>query len=206
MTIPQGGTSPIGRVGLLTPSITATYDKPADATQYALGDIIGNSLTAASVTPITFANAVRFANGSGRLNSCRCVVTAASGTIVLPAFDLLVFVPAGGVIPAAAGAYPADNAVFNVSSAAMAQLVGVFSFAADAWRNQAGGATAAGAAIWQAPKLAGNRVSAPFSLDGVSNLDGSACTSLVGVMQAQNTWNPGAVAQNFAFTLGVEQD
>lgn len=200
MATSPGATSPIGRVGLLTPNVTAEYARPASATQYDIADLIGNSATAASVVPITFASAARFSNGSGRLSGCRGVVTAASGTIVLPAFDLLIFRPTTD-IPFAAGSYPADNAALNVSAAAMQQLVGVFSFAVDAWRNQAGGVTAAGAGIWQAPKVAGNRAFAPFSLDGLGDT-----VSLLGLMQAQNTWNPGAVVNTFNFTLDLEQD
>lgn len=200
MSNPAGGSSPIGRVGLLTANIAASaYSKPADATQYSLGDMIGNSLTAASVTPITFSAAARFANGGGRLIGAKCTLQCASSTIVLPAFDLLVFLP-GTDIPFAAGSYPADNAALNVSASAYKYLVASFSFAADAWRNQAGGVTAAGDVIWQAPKVGGNRPYAPFSVDGLSSQD------LIAVMQAQNTWNPGNVAQTFTFSLDVEQD
>lgn len=195
-----GGSSPIGRVGLITANIVApAYARPADVTQYSIGDIIANSATAASVTPITFPLASRFANGGGRLIGAHCTVQAASGTIVLPAFDLLVFLP-GTNIPVAAGSYPADNAAFNVSAAAYQSLVGVFSFAADAWRNQAGGVTAAGDVIWQCPKIAGNRPYAPFSVEGLES------QSLVAVMQSQNTWNPTAVVNTFNFSLDVEQD
>jgi hypothetical protein len=76
-----------------TPRLTATYAKPASATQYAIGDIIADNATAASVTPITFT----LPRVSGIVTSCRAVLTAASGTVVLPAFDLLLFRPATGI-------------------------------------------------------------------------------------------------------------
>ena len=199
MSTTGGGTSPIGRFGRLTPWVTAQYSKPAAATQYSIGDLIGNSLTAASVTPITFSNAARFVNGSGRLIGASCVVTAASGTIVLPAFDLLVFRPYTN-IPFAVGSYPADNDALDVSAAAMIQLIGVFPFASTTWRNQAGGATAAGDHIYQDVDPANRAQGVPFELQGLDS------TSLLGLMQAQNTWNPGNVAQTFDFTLDVEQD
>lgn len=184
--------------GQITPQVTATYTRAADATNYSVGDNIGNSVTAANVVPISFT--VARANGtSGRIKGARCTVTAASGTIVLPAFDLLLF-RAEANIPFAAGSYPADNGALNVSSAAMIQLLGVFSFSASAWRNQAGGTSAAGSAVWQAVPLAGSRVDATFNLASYNT------QTILGLMQAQNTWSPGNVAQEFDFALDVSQD
>jgi len=184
--------------GGFTPRVTATMTRPSDATQYAIGDMIANSQTAASVVPITFTVA-RAASGSGRISGVRGVVTAASGTIVLPAFDLLLFRPEAN-IPFAAAGYPADNAALAISSAAYIEAVGIFAFSATAWRNNAGGATAAGAVIYQAVPLASARPYAPF------NLVTTAGSTLLGILQAQNTWNPGAVAQQFDFALDVDQD
>lgn len=180
-----------------TPRVVVTMTRASDATNYAVGDLIGNSTTAANVVPLSFGVA-RTVGGSGRITGCRAVVTAASGTIVLPAFDLLLFRPESGV-PFAAAGYPADNAALNVGSAAMIQQVGVFSFSATGWRNQAGGATAAGAAVFQIAG-AGGRPYMPFNL---ASCGGNA---LLGLMQAQNTWSPGAVAQQFDFALDVDQD
>lgn len=198
----------IGQVGGTTPRITATYAIPADATQFSIGDAIGNSMTAASVVPIEF-NVTRtgalLAKRSGRLSGCRCVVTAASGTIVLPAFFLPVFRPEAN-IPFAAGSFPANNAAFNLSAAAMKELVGIFEFRVDDWMNQAGGATAAGLSIYQAvplKPLSGSgrvRTYAPF------NLASLASNNLQALMQAQNTWNPGAVVNTFDFALDADLD
>lgn len=194
-----GATSPIGRIGKLTPRVSAQYVRAANATTYTIGDLIGNSTTAANVVPIEFANAVRVQNLSGRITGATCVLTAASGTIVLPEFDLLLFRPTTD-IPFAAGSYPADNAALNVSAAAYLQCVGIFTFADDAWRNQAGGATAAGAHVYQAVP-ATPRTVYPFTLDEVNDQ-----TKLLGLMQAQNAWDPGNVAQTFDFVLDVEWD
>jgi len=116
--------------GGFTPSARATYTRASDATTYAIGDMIGNSTTAASVVPMTFTVA-RMASGSGRISGARCVVTAASGTIVLPAFDLLLFRPVDANTPFTAGSYPADNAALAISSAAYIELSAIFSFSAE---------------------------------------------------------------------------
>lgn len=183
--------------GGITPRVTATYARPADNTAYSIGDLIGNSGTAASVVPISFTVA-RAAGGSGRLTGCRAVVSCASGTIVLPAFDLLLFRPEAS-IPFAAGSYPADNAALVVSAAAMLQLVGVLSFTATGWRNQAGGATAAGTGIFQTAGIVG-RPYAPFNL---ASCGGQA---VLGLLQAQNAWTPTGIVNNFDFALDVDQD
>ncbi len=206
------GTALIGKVGIdqttpgttnevtasgFTPGVTATYARPADNTAYSIGDLIGNSGTANLVVPISFTVA-RAAGGSGRITGCRCVVTAASGTIVLPAFDLLLFRPEAS-IPFAAAGYPADNAALVVSAAAMLQLVAVLSFSATAWRNQAGGATAVGTGIFQTAGIIG-RPYAPFNL---ASCGGQA---VLGLMQAQNTWTPTGVVNTFDLALDVDQD
>jgi len=176
-----------------TPRVTASFSRPADATQYSIGDIIANSGTAASVVPITF----NLPASSGRLTGARAVVTAASGTIVLPAFDLILFRPEAS-IPFANAGYPADNTALNITSAAYNQVVAIFSFSASSWRNQAGGTTAAGGVVYQAVSLA-SRAIAPFNVDGLSD-------TLLGLVQAQNTWNPGAVANTLSFMLDSDFD
>lgn len=193
------GEAHIGQVGGSTPRVTAQIARPADNTAYSIGDMIANSATAASVVPITFASAARITNGSGRITGCRCTLTAASGTIVLPKFDLLIFRPATS-IPFAAGSYPADNAALNVSAAAFKELVAIFSFLDTGWRNQAGGATAAGDHVYQAVTLASGRIYAPFNLASLSSAD------LLGIMQAQNTWTPTGIVNTFDFALDVDQD
>lgn len=178
-----------------TPRITATYSNPASATQYTIGDLIGNSLTAGLVTPIDFGALTR---DSGRLSGARCVVTAASGTIVLPKFDLLLF-RSNTDIPVAAGGYVADNGVLNITAAAMKDLIGILSFSDTGWRNQLGGATAAGDHVYQAVSFA-TRPYAPFNLADLGT------KKILGLMQDQGAWNPGNVANTFDFVLDMDQD
>lgn len=181
-----------------TPLVSAQVVRPSDATQYSIGDNIANSQTAASVVPITFTVTPR-AGGSGRITGARCVVTAASGTIVLPAFDLLLFRP-GTNLPFAVAGYPADNAALNITAAAMREMVGVLPFSASSWRNQAGGVTAAGAQIWQDASF----TSRPFVGFNLASL--SPAVTLLGLLQAQNTWNPGVVVQTIDITLDADVD
>lgn len=64
-----GSTSEIYRVGN-TIRATATFTRPADTTAYASGDLVANSTTAGSVTPMSFAIG-RFAGGSGMIRRAR---------------------------------------------------------------------------------------------------------------------------------------
>lgn len=179
-----------------TPRITASYVKPASATAYADRDIIGNSLTANLVTPITFAGAGRAKLYSGKLTGVRCVVQCASSTIVtaLLEFDLLVFRAAANT-PFAAAGYPADNAALAITAAAALHLVGVFRFVASAWETL--GATADVA--YQSQGLV-TRPYAPFSMADIPSTD------LVAVMQARAAWSPGNIVNTFNFVPDIAQD
>lgn len=191
--------SVIGVTGGITPHVTASFTRPSDATQYDIGDNIANSQTAASVTPITFSNAARVVNGSGRVTGCRCVITPNGGNLAISncAFDLLVFRPVTN-IPFTTALYPADNAPMSIPATAMRELVAIFSFAASLWRNPAGGTTTGGPGGYQSAEISSGRAFAPF------NLTGTGSQALVGVLQAQATWNPGAVDQRFDFALDIE--
>lgn len=187
--------------GALTPRVVSDDYQTAGVTgAYTLGDLIGNSTTAASVVPINIPGVARAGGpGSGRIYGCRAIQSAASGTIVLPSFDLILFRPATD-IPFAAGSFPADNAALNVSLAAMKQIVGIFSFLTGSWRNQLGAATAAGDHAYQEALPNSGRLFMPFNLSDLS------ATGLKAVMQAQSTANLGAVVNTFNFIFDVEQD
>ena len=60
----------IGKVGGTTARVTASFARPADTTQYTSGDLVANSTTAGSVTPIEFTVA-RVAAGSGMIRRAR---------------------------------------------------------------------------------------------------------------------------------------
>jgi hypothetical protein len=176
--------------------VTGTFANPSSAGAYAAGDIIANSATAGLVVPIIFT----MPRSAGRLTGCRCVVTPASGSLVIAAldFDLLLF-RSNTSIPFAAAGYPADNAALNVSAAAFREMVGIFRFVNTAWRNPAGGVTA-GITGYQATGPASTRLSEPFDLSGL------AATTILGVVQAQGIWTPGAVINTFDFALDVSLD
>lgn len=186
----------IGAVGGITPRSVAVLSRPASATQYTAQDIIANSGTAGDVVPLEFNIGVTA--GSGIITGAKCVLKAASGAVVTTAaaFDLLVFRPATS-IPFAAAGYPADNAALTLTSAAMVQLVGRFSFVAADWLT-AGLET--GAAYQMVGEASGLSF-VPFDLQGLSGVD-----SLLGVVQAKDVWNPGNVAQTLSFELAVQGD
>lgn len=175
--------------------LVATMSKPSDATAYAAGDIIANSLTAASVVPLIFSP--QRDRAGGKLLGAKCTVKPASGNLVITAFDfdLLVF-RADTDIPFAAAGYPADNGALTISEAAMKSLIASFSFVNGAWRNPAGGVTADAQGVQQ---VAPSGVSPmPFGLDG------AATHALHGVLQAKAAWTPGAVVQAFTLELLIE--
>ena len=174
--------------------LEATFSRPADNTAYQTGDIIANSTTAASVVPMTFTlPSDRF----GRLIGARCVVTPASGTLVITAldFDLLLFRPVTSV-PFADAGYPADNAQMSITAAAMRELVGVFSFANGAWRNPLGALTASTSG-WQAVAPTTRTLGYGFNVGDVGS-------SLIGVVQVKAAWTPTGVINRFDFVLDCE--
>lgn len=67
---------------------SANFTRPNDTTAYAVGDLIANSTTAGSVTPMSFANIARVAAGSGsiikaRLSKTGTGITGAAFTLHL---------------------------------------------------------------------------------------------------------------------------
>jgi hypothetical protein len=50
---------------------SASFSRPADTTAYASGDLVGNSTTAGSVTPVNLLNAVKEAGGVSRVERIR---------------------------------------------------------------------------------------------------------------------------------------
>jgi hypothetical protein len=64
-----GGLPVWGRGGFRTP--TASCNRPADTIPYAAGDLIANSVSAAAVAPLAFANAVRAPGEAIRIEGLR---------------------------------------------------------------------------------------------------------------------------------------
>jgi hypothetical protein len=76
-----GTSNPLPSVGLTTRP-TATFNRPADTTAYASGDLVANSATAGSVVPMQFTVA-RVAAGSGMIRRLRIRKTGTSVTSAL---------------------------------------------------------------------------------------------------------------------------
>lgn len=184
-----------GLLGVGPPRCVATFNRPADATQYSVGDLIANSGTAASVVPIEFT--VPFT--SGRVTGCRCVITPASGSLVIAAcdFDLILFRPEAS-IPFADAGYPADNAALVITGLAQEEQIGVLQFTNANWRSGAGSTTVAGASGYQRGAIMSSAPFFPFNISTAAST-----TKIRGVLQAQGVWNPGAVVNRFAFALDV---
>lgn len=51
--------------------LTASFTRPANTTAYAAGDLVANSTTAGSVTPLSFTSAIRAAGDAVRIERCR---------------------------------------------------------------------------------------------------------------------------------------
>lgn len=179
----------------------ATFSRPADATAYAAGDAIANSGSAASVVPLTFSLPLP----AGRITGASCVVTPASGNLVITAldFNLLLFRPETD-IPFTAGSYAADNAAVAITAAAFRECVAKFSFVNSAWLNHAGGLTA-GITGYQSVTPNGSRAFAPFDVKSIAS-GASIGQTLLGVVQAVAAWTPTAIANQLDFYLDVELD
>jgi len=188
--------------GVVKEVTPANYVRPASGTAYAVGDIIGNSATAESVTPITFLNAARNTGNGATLKilAAQCVVLPASGALTVTAFDfdLLLFRPVAS-IPFAAAGYPADNAALVVTQAMYQQLVAVIPFVAGAWRGPTGAVTSQTGAAYQA--------AVPLTMNpSPVDLSDLTSASLIGVLQAKGTWASSNVVHTFTFNLLVDQN
>jgi hypothetical protein len=169
-----------------------------DATQYAVGDI----LTSTPSNWISFPNPLRPGATRGRITGAECTVECSTGTIALPSFDLLIFEPAAN-IPFAAGSVPADNAALNISAAAYRNNVCILRFSDTGWRNSAGGSTASGTVLFQIVSMPLQAAGRPYA---ITDMTGTPANELRGLIQMQNTFNPGAVGYTFDFTLDVDSD
>lgn len=175
------------------PKLTAGFTKPSDATAYAAGDLVANSLTAAQVVPLRFD--LQGDMQMGKVLGARMVIQPASGNLVITALDLdLLLFRNEDDMPFAAAGFPADNAALALTEAQMKELVAVVPFGAAAWRNPAGALTA-GARGWQAATLSAPR---PFSLKPNTR------PALIGLLQVKGAWTPTAIAQAITVDLEVE--
>lgn len=79
----------VGKVGGESAVVTATFNRPADTTAYVSGDLVANSTTAGSVTPMSFA-AARINAGTGLVRRAR-LSTSKTGLAGTEAFRLHLF-------------------------------------------------------------------------------------------------------------------
>lgn len=61
-------------------SVSDTFQRPASTPSYAGGKLVANHATAASVIPLVFASAARFAQGAGKIWRCRLSKTSVTLT------------------------------------------------------------------------------------------------------------------------------
>lgn len=91
---------------IITPSYSFT--RPADTTQYAAGDLVANSTTAASVVPMSWS--LQRLSGTGLIKGIRLYKSAASATAAI--FNVHLFTADPGTPT------NGDNGAFAVASAA----------------------------------------------------------------------------------------
>lgn len=151
-----------------------TFTRPADTTQYAAGDLIANSATAASVVPLSWG-----LNGGGRWGTIRAArLYKSNKTVTAASFRLHLFTASPGVPT------NGDNGAIVVASAA--DYIG--SIAADMSSSGfAGGTTGAF-----------QRATAAINFC-VPSLTGK----LFGLIEAVGTYTP-ASAETFTATLEIE--
>ena len=74
------GTDAVFKTGNNTVQVSANFSRPADTTQYAIGDLVANNVTAGSVTPLSLTGATRVAAGSAILRRLRLQKSGVSTT------------------------------------------------------------------------------------------------------------------------------
>lgn len=167
-------------VGALTEIVSSSFTRPANATQFTAGDVVGNTGTAAVMT---FADCAQAVGGSGTIVS-GLLLDGANPATKLDA-ELWLF----SVAPTAV----ADNAAFAPSDAELASLVGIVPFPVADWFVGKADVGADGNAV-----CLGSKGVFPFAC-------ASGDTDLYGVLVARNTYTPvsGGV---FTVKLAIQQD
>lgn len=74
------GEAHIGEVGGKSAVVSANFNRPADATAYASGDLVANNTTAGSVAALAYTSAARVSGGSGMVRRVRLKKSGASVT------------------------------------------------------------------------------------------------------------------------------
>ncbi len=169
---------PIGGSGQLVQA-TASFQRPADTTQYAIADAVANSTTAGSVSPLVFGGMANDIGGTGLITNLlfwksTITVTAASFRLYLMTSRL-------------ATAF-ADNAAFNLLYADMARVVAVLDFTL---RTEGASATVA------------------YAFDDTRRVEyrcDGAETSLFGYLTAEAVYTPPSNSEQFFVRLTARRD
>ena len=101
--VPVPTTTPNGFVRL-----SSSFTRPANTTQYAAGDLVANSATSGSVTPLSFASAARVTGDCFRIERVRLITSSTS--LTTPSFVVHFFESSPTVSVG-------DNGVLNASQA-----------------------------------------------------------------------------------------
>ena len=167
----------IQRVGAIaTPS--ASFAVPNSAATYAIGDLIANSATAGSVTPLSFANVARVAAGAAAIIKARLTKTGTG--IVGAAFRLHLY----SALPTVTNG---DDGAFLPNQAA--NYLGAFEFGTTNMRVHSDGVACNGV----------TQTGYPITVDLSSG------TTIYGLVEAAGAYVRTA-AETFTFTLEVEQE
>ena len=164
----------VGRIA--NPS--ASFSVPNSAATYAIGDLIANSATAGSVTPMSFANVARVAAGAAAIIKARLTKTGTG--IVGAAFRLHLYSASPTVTNGDDGAFLPNQA---------ANYLGAFEFGTTNMRVHSDGVACNGV----------TQTGYPITVDLSSG------TTIYGLVEAAGAYVRTA-AETFTFTLEVEQE
>lgn len=101
-------------------NIATSFTRPADAAQYAIGDLVANSTTAGSVVPMTFALGNSFAVAQTRITRVRISKTGTSATSAN--FRLHLYQASPTVANGDNGVWSTDNAANYLGSIDVASM------------------------------------------------------------------------------------
>lgn len=170
---------PLSLLRPVSTTVTASYTRPADTNVYAVGDVLANSTSAASI--LTFAGVAR-APGLGFLLDGVTLIQSAAPTLP-PSLELHLFDTSITM--------QNDNAAWNPTDADLARSLGYVKFPG----TQIAGAASGGN---------GNYVlSIPSDIK--SRAAASATTSIYGVVVVRNGYTP-VSGETFTFRLHVVKD
>jgi len=168
----------IQRVGAIA-NPSASFTRPNDTTAYAVGDLIANSTTAGSVTPMSFANVARVTAGAASIIKARLSKT---GTSTATAFAAKLH-----LFSASPTVTNGDNGAFLPNQAA--NYLGAFEFGLANAQVFSDGVAINGI----------TQTGYPITVDLASG------TTVYGLLEARGAYTPTA-QEVFTVTLEVEQE